>query len=790
MDLLDFKARFAEARITVKARSTASPFIRRLASGWTCFRRALMLAVLTGLAGEVRAGEVLFARDVMAVLSKAGCNSGPCHGNANGKGGFKLSLRGEDPLFDFHALTRDQFARRADPFAPDQSLLLLKATAQIAHEGAKRFDPASPEYRILRDWIAGGLKTDPPGAPKLVRLEITPREQILVAPARTAQISATAVFSDGARRPVTNMAVYEPSTPAITVTHDGLASSDQPGEGTVIVRYLDQQAPVRLAFVPARPDFKWQRVPENNYIDRHIFAQLRRLWMNPSELASDEVFIRRAHFDLLGIPPTADEARAFVADRSRDKRTKLVDRLLERPEFAEYWAQKWMDLLRAEERALDRKGLRVLYDWLRDSFARNKPLDQFAREIIGARGSTYENPPANFYRAVRTPVERAEAAAQVFLGVRLQCAQCHSHPFDRWTQNDYYQWAALFAQVDYKIIENRRRDSNDKHEFDGEQIVFIARKGNVKDPRTGKAADPRFLGENEMMAEQVARRENRQRDTATVNERGPDYDYLAELAGWLGNASNDMFARVQANRVWFHLMGRGLVEPLDDFRATNPASHPALLDELARDFVKRGFDLRHLIRTIMQSRTYQLSSEPNATNAADEANFSRAYIRRLGAEQIMDAQSQALGVPLEFPGYPPGLRAAQIPGLPTERRQRDDSAGLFQFMQTFGKPPRLIPSECERSCEPTMSQAFQMISGPLLNERLGRPDNRLGTLLAASRPDRDIIEQLYLETLTRRPGEPELAKSLAHVQGAKDRRAAFEDILWSLLNAKEFVLRK
>ena len=735
---------------------------------------------------------VLFNRDVMAVLSKAGCNAGQCHGNANGKGGLKLSLRGEDAAFDFNVLSRDQLARRADPLAPDQSLLLLKATSGLAHEGNKRFETNSTEYAILHDWIAGGLKADPPSAPKLKRVEVSPKEKLVFAPETTAQLSVQAFFNDGSRKPITSMAVYETSSPFVTVSHDGLVKASGPGEVTVIARYLDQQVPVRLAFVPKHPGFRWKRTPENNYIDKQIFAKLKTLRMNPSELCTDEVFIRRASFDLLGIPPTAEEARAFVADKSRHKREELVDRLLARPEFAEFWAQKWLDLLRAEERSLDRKGVQVFYDWIRDSFAKNKPLDQFVREIVAARGSTYENPPANFYRSLRDPVERAVASAQVFLGTRLQCAQCHSHPFDRWTQNDYYQWAALFAQVDYKIIENKRKDKNDKHEFDGEQIVLISKKGSVKDPRNGKAAGPRFLGESEMMEEQLAKKEKslKPADATEPTDKEPGRDYLLELSKWLGSPENDMFARVQANRVWFHLMGRGLVEPIDDFRATNPASHPELLTQLAADFAKQGFDMRHLIRTIMTSRTYQLASEPNATNEADEINFSHALVRRLNAEQIMDAQSQVLGLPLEFPDYPAGLRASQLPALPTERRRRGDSAGMFEFMQTFGKPLRLIPSECERSCEPTMSQAFQMISGPLINKRLANPQNSLSKLIESGKLDHDIIETLYWQALSRGPSKQESAASLAHLQKAKDRRAGLEDILWSLLNAKEFVLRK
>jgi hypothetical protein len=770
VDLLAFQPALAEARRCMKAPQITSP--RAVLAGRSRVVRGL-LAVLLGViaAPDLRGEAVLFSRDVMAVLSKAGCNSGPCHGNANGKGGFKLSLRGDDPGFDFNALTRDQLARRATPLAPEESLLLLKPTAAIAHEGGKRFEKDSGLYRLLHDWIAGGLKADPPDAPKPARLEVAPANRILTAPENSVQISAYAVFSDGSRREVKSLAVYEPTSPLAKVTEDGLVTVEGEGEVTVLVRYLNLQATVHLAFVPARPDFRWARVPEHNYIDRHVFAKLRQLRMTPSDLCTDEVFVRRAFLDLLGIPPTAEEARAFVNDRSRSKRAQLVDALLERPEFAEFWAQKWMDLLRAEERSLDAKGVRVLYDWLRDRFARNQPLDAFAREIVAARGSTYENPPANFYRAIRDPTARAEAAAQVFLGVRLQCAQCHNHPFDRWTQDDYYRWAGLFARVDYKILENRRRDRNDKHEFDGEQIVFMARKGGVKDPRTGRAVQPQFLG-------------------APASEWAEDADHLRATAAWLTDPANEMFARTQANRIWYHLMGRGLVEPIDDFRASNPPSHPELLAELTRDLVKSGFDLRHLVRRIMASRTYQLASEPNATNAADEINFSHALVRRLTAEQIMDAQSMATGVPLSLPGHPAGTRATQLPALPTERRMREDPDGMFQFMQVFGKPARLIPSECERSCEPTMGQAFQMISGPLLNDLLTHEHNRLSAQLASQRTDREITDDLYWSTLSRAPSEKELAAALAHVAKRGDRRTAFEDLLWGLLNAKEFVLRK
>jgi hypothetical protein len=365
---------------------------------------------------------VSFNNDVMAVLSKSGCNAGGCHGNANGKAGFALSLWGEDPEADFQILTRDQFGRRLNLFDPGQSLLLLKATAQLAHEGGKRFSTDSPEYRVLRSWIEAGAPADRPGTPSLDRIEVTPQERYLVDPEQQAQIVVRAFFSDGSERDVTRMAVYETDNMLAEVTPDGLARRQGFGETTVLVRYLQARLPVRLAFVPARPEFEWSGPPPRNEIDEFIFAKLRKLRINPSEPVGDEVFLRRAYLDLTGILPGPDEARAFVADPDPQKRARLVDRLLERPEFAEFWALKWADLLRIEERLLDHKGVQTFHRWIRQSIAEGKPMDQFAREIVAARGSTYANPPANFYRAIRDTAARAEATAQVFLGTRLQCA--------------------------------------------------------------------------------------------------------------------------------------------------------------------------------------------------------------------------------------------------------------------------------------------------------------------------------------------------------------------------------
>ncbi|MGE3314603.1 MAG: DUF1549 domain-containing protein, partial [Planctomycetaceae bacterium] len=461
----------------------------------------LLRAVAAIIAGSVWSvplfggDRISFNNDVMAVLSKAGCNRGVCHGNLNGKGGFKLSLRGEDPEFDFEALTRDQGGRRTNSLDPDRSLLLLKPTMQVPHEGGRRFQPEMPEYQILRNWIQAGMPADALKTPKLQRIDVSPRERVLFDPESEVKVTVTAEFSDGSKRDVTRLAVYEPDNTLVTVSDDGTVRKLGSGETTIIARYLDKQKPVRVAFVPARPDFVWSGPEPTNEIDKLVFAKLESLRIHPSPVATDAVFMRRAYLDLLGLIPTADEAKRFIDDKTPDKRARLVDSLLERPEYADAWAQKWSDLLRVEEKTLDRKGVRNFHAWIRQSIAGNKPLDQFARELLSARGSTYTNPPANYYRALRDPVSRAEATAQVFLGVRLQCAKCHSHPFDQWTQDDYYNWAAVFARVDYKILANRRRDTNDKHEFDGEQVVTAALKGDIKDPRTRESAKPKLLGD-------------------------------------------------------------------------------------------------------------------------------------------------------------------------------------------------------------------------------------------------------------------------------------------------------
>ncbi len=728
-----------------------------------------LLSVLGSLSAAHGETVPSFRLEVMPALSKAGCNLGTCHGNATGKGGFKLSLRGQDMEYDYTALTRDVSGRRVNAFAPEESLLLVKGSNKLAHEGGKRLDTNGWEYRVLRDWIAAGM----PGAKaedlRVKKLEVSPLNLILEETQDRVQLSAKATFSDGSQRDVTAQAVYEPlQNGLVVVSHGGLVKRLEFGEPTVLVRFLDQSVPVRLTFLRANPDFVWAKPRRDNYVDNHVFTKLKTLRINPSSPCSDEVFMRRAYLDLLGLIPTGDEARAFAQEKAPDKRARLVDRLLVRQEFADFWALKWADVLKVEGRTLDETGMKAFHGWIRDNIAQNRPVDALVRDMISSRGSTYQQAPANFYRANRTPTARAVAAAQVFLGTRLQCAECHNHPFDRWTQDDYYNWSAVFSQVDYKILSNKQRDKNDKHEFNGEQVVFLNPKLSVENPRTGEKAKARFLGADM---------------PALANQQ----DELQAAALWLTSAQNPLFAKSQVNRIWYHLMGRGLVDPVDDFRLTNPASHPQLLEELTQDFIRSGFDLRHMVSTIMLSRTYQLDSTPNSSNATDEINYSHNLPRRLSAEQLFDSLHLALRVRPNLRDQS-GLRAGQIAG-PQAGRGSPDPMSPEAFLVQFGRPKRELSCECERANDTSIGQIFQFISGPVVGKALGDKYNRLASL-AKNDNAGQVVRDLYWALLTRAPTADEAKVMESLLVSAKDRRAALEDISWSLLNAKEFVLRR
>lgn len=719
-----------------------------------------------------------FRNDVMAVLSKTGCNLGTCHGNQLGKGGFKLSLRGQDPEIDFLTLTRHLGGRRINVVQPDDSLLLRKPTMAVPHEGGRRFADDSEAHNTLRRWVVAGMPDDQADGPRLRKLTATPSAKTLYAPENSVALLATAEFSDGTVRDVSQLAVYESSDPAVVISPAGLVQSDRPTQTTVTIRYLNKQIPVRLEFVEANPDFVFSGPPSSGAIDDAVFAQLQRLRINPSPICDDTTFLRRLYVDVTGLLPTAEQARAFLNSTDADKRNKLIDELLESAEYVDNQTLRWADLLRVEEKTLDKKGVDVFSKWIRESVASDKPLNEFVRELIAARGSTYTVPATNFYRALRTPEERAESSAQLFLGIRLQCAKCHSHPFDRWTQDDYYGWSGFFARIDYKIIENKRRDQNDKHEFDGEQIVEIKSEGEVRNPTTGERASLRFLGD----AGKSPRPETK--------EANDSPDRLLQLAEWLAAADNSRFAATQANRIWFQLMGRGVVDPIDDFRATNPASNPELFDVLHRQFVAENFQTRSLMRLILRSKTYQLSSVANDSNVHDELSFSHQTPRRMTAEQTLDAITHVVGASPTFGGHEAGTRAVQLTGVRNGGFRYSPPESGDRFLQLFGKPDRLQTCECERSEETTLAQTFELVSGELVQELLKQDSGRVARSVSSDRSTEDILTELYWSALSRSPSDEESIALIQYMNRKSDRRAALDDIVWALVNSNEFLLRR
>ncbi|GIW88181.1 MAG: surface protein [Isosphaeraceae bacterium] len=705
---------------------------------------------------------VSFRRDVAPILARAGCNTGPCHGNAAGKGGFRLSLRGEDPAADWFAITRDALGRRINPTQPDRSLLLLKPTGRVPHEGGLRITPNSPEEHTLRAWIAAGTPDDGPSLPPLARLLINPSE-LLVEPDPNGRyntpLTVTAQFADGSSRDVTHLTAFDLNDPTLaSVDPSGRVTASRPGEVAIAARYMNGRATARLAFLPPPPDSPWTPPPPANLIDEIVFRRWQTLRIHPAPACDDLTWLRRATLDAIGRLPTPNEIRSFLADSSPDRRARWVDALLERPEFADFWALKWADLLRNEEKTMGAKGAWIFQRWLRDQIAAKLPLDQFAFRLIASTGSTWRNPPASFHRTNRNPPAAAETFAQVFLGIRLQCARCHNHPFDSWTQDDYYSLAAAFANLSRKQIDNRRRDSFDTHEINGDEIIFLSpTQPTLRHPRTGAPLTPRGLGGPPLTL-----------DPADTNA-------LDNLADWLTH--NRQFARSLANRIWFHLMGRGLVEPVDDFRDSNPPSHPELLEALTDQLIAHRFQLRPLVRLILTSETYRRDTDPTAP--ADDPSFAQARVKLLPAEVLRDAISQVLDVPDSFRDAPRPTRATQLPGV----RHRDD------FLKAFGKPDRLLTCECERAESVTLAQAFQLINGSAIRSKLEADNNRISRLLASDLSDQAILDELYLAALTRFPTDAERAGLLEHLRTSPHRRQAWEDITWALINSKEFLLR-
>jgi Protein of unknown function (DUF1549)/Protein of unknown function (DUF1553) len=712
--------------------------------------------------GPGRQRPASFRTDIAPLLSKAGCNMGACHGNLNGKGGFKLSLRGEDPSFDYQSLTHDQSGRRISRLAPESSLIVLKPTGVLPHEGGQRFSRGSIEAQTLLAWIASGAADDRATASRVKLLRVLPAERVLAPGALVQQLVVTALFEDGTSRDVTRQATYDVSDPTrAVVSASGQVRASEACETAVAVRYMNGRTTSRLAFVAERPGFVWQGGEPAGTIDALVFAKLKALRINPAPVCGDSVFLRRAFLDAIGRLPDPTETRAFLESTDTARRDRLVDRLVERPEFADFWALKWADLLRNEEKTMGEKGAWVLQRWLRDELAADQPLDAVVRRIVTGLGSTWQNPPASFHRTNRDPTAAAESVGQVFLGIRLQCARCHNHPFDVWTQDDYYGLAAFFANIARKQPSNTRKDRLDSHEINGDEFIFLSGRPQMVQPRTGEVLQPKCLN-----------------GPTIVRGSSSDENALGALAHWL-TQNNPQFSKNLANRVWFHLLGRGIVDPVDDFRESNPPSNPALLEAATAQFLANGMRLKPLVAWIMKSQTYQLSATPNPTNTHDEANFSHAVVKLLPAEVLLDAISQVVGVPERFPHAPGSSRAAQLPG----------AAGGLPFLKTFGKPDRLLTCECERSDMTTLAQAFQMINGETVRRKLERGSNRIGTCLDAGRTSSEILDEIYLAGLARQPTDSERSGVIAHLERSRDRRKAWEDVVWALLNSKEFLLR-
>jgi hypothetical protein len=686
-----------------------------------------------------------FTRDVVPVLTKAGCNAGACHGSFQGRGGFKLSLLGFDSLADYDAVVKASRGRRVRAASPEQSLLLLKATASTSHGGGKRFGRDSRAYEILERYIRAGLKPPSADDPRIVAIEL-PDGDVELPLGKSRSLRVMATWSDGSRRDVAPWALYDARDPtALEVTREGSVTAIQPGKSSVSVRYLGQVASVTIttAFGDATPlDFT-----PRNYIDEMVATQWQRLGVAPAPVSSDAVFLRRVTLDLTGTLPSPDEARKFVASNDADKRSRIVDELLERPEYVDYWALKWGDLLRVHRRYLGDKGLGSFSGWLKRSIRENKPLDQMVSELLTSQGNLFTNGPVGYFFIDQKPEELAETTAQVFLGIRLQCARCHHHPFEAWSQDDYYGLAAFFTRLE-------TRDSGDKGRFGGMQVL----RALPKETRSlTVSARPRWFGASEPVADSVS-------------------DPRQPLADWLVSASNPYFSRNFANRYWAYLVGRGLVEPIDDQRATNPPIIPALLDALADDFASHHFDPKHLLRTICNSNVYQLAAEIAPARDADGRLFTHRVPRRLPAEVLLDAIGSVTGTREAFTGLPPGTRAIALP----------DPQVASMFLQTFGRPQRNSPCECARDSSPDLLQALVLMNNTDLNGKIADPRGRLALLLERQASDRDLADELYLAAYGRPVSDHEFKTIIELIGESPVRAEGWQDLLWTLLNSPEF----
>ncbi|MBD3674682.1 MAG: DUF1553 domain-containing protein [Planctomycetaceae bacterium] len=699
-----------------------------------------------------------FENDVMPVLTKFGCNAGACHGKARGQNGFQLSLLGFDPNFDYNSLVKESRGRRVFPFAPEKSLLLAKPSGRSPHGGGIRLPVDSFGYKILSRWVENGMPREVEGAPSLESISVSPTDQVLTYNSEV-PLSVVARYSDGSTRDVTAMSDYQSNESGIAqVDEQGkITVGNIVGEAAIMARYMGQIDVCNVA-VPRPdqiPDEFYSQLPRENFIDGHLWNKLQRLQLKPSAQADEATFLRRAYIDIIGRVPTLEETEQFFAEQTPEKRRLLIDDLLARPEYAEHWANKWADLLRPNPYRVGIKATLNYDAWIRDAFRNNVPHDQFVRELITAQGSTFRNGAVTLYRDRRSPDELTTITSQLFLGIRLDCAKCHHHPFEVWGQDDFYSFAAYFAKI------GRKGRGVSPPISGSEEFVYVSTRGDVKHPLTDEVMEPRPL-------------------FGTAPDIAAGEDPRKSLAAWMTSPDNKSFAKVQVNRVWADLMGRGIVEPVDDLRATNPPTNGPLLDELAQDFIDSGFDNKHLIRRIANSYAYGLSSVPNETNAIDTTNYSRHYRKRLRAEVLLDSIVQITGQPESFQALPAGSSAKEIW---THR------VGSL-FLDAFGRPDPNQDPPCERTSNTSIVQTLHLMNSERLFDKVTSNDSRAAKLATSDKSNEEIIRELYLLCYSRRPDPEELEFAVKYIENPEiERRKAVEDLLWALLNTPEFVFK-
>lgn len=697
-----------------------------------------------------------FELDVLPVFMRERCNTGDCHGSARGKDGFHLSLFGYDPKGDYFAITRELCGRRINLAIPEESLLVEKSIEAVPHTGGKRFEGGSESWLTMVDWLRMGAPEDPANLPKVVDLEIFPQQLLLEGEKTTHRLTVRAKYSDGTDRDVTQLAVYVTNNePTAAVSADGLVTAGARGEAFVMARYETFTKGSQVIVIPKGLKYQRPKIPENNYVDQYVHEKLHKLRIIPSDLCSDEEFLRRAFVDITGTVPTPEEFTTYIQDRSPKKREALVDELLKRKEFTEIWVMKWAELLQIRSHpnvaeGLSYKAALLYFNWLQERIASGVPMDQIVRDLLASTGGTFASPPTNYYNAERDLLKVSENVAQVFMGFRLQCAQCHNHPFDRWTMDDYYGWAAFFSQIGRKRAEDPR-----------EEVIFNRASGETRHLVGNRVVAPKFLGG----------------DKAST-EGGKDRREV--MATWLTSSANPFFARNLANVTWAHFFGLGIVEPVDDVRVSNPASNPELLDALAAKLVEYRYDFRRLVRDICTSRTYQLSVRSNETNKNDLKNFSKARVRRMRAEVLLDVITEVTGTKNKFKGLPLGAHAVQIA----------DGTTSNYFLQTFGRATRETVCSCEVKRDPSLSQALHLLNGETVGSKIAE-GALIKKALDAGKTDDQIVSDLYVRCLSRYPESSEVLavkSQLANVNGqSAGRSQVLNDLFWALLNSKEFI---